>query len=325
MINFKDKKTIAGIGLILAYAVLAILGGMRSELYVLTYIALPSCYAFLYVKFGEKTGLGLSFLLALACAAVGGMNSLVFSGIYALFAFAVYYIMGFEGQQFKKLSLVVLVALLLLISALMILDSVSGGPGFIEELNLLMKNAEFMDQLGDALAKSSPGAEALLQDQNVLKLAISTLLPLFLFLTAVVISLVNYSVVNALRRTIDKNIEAIAPIWKLYVPYPLVFSLVLIGMAGMLMPNIERSFGGGLFISAFLLNSVFFVMQGLFLLAFFLRGYGVNPKYITAICAITFIVSFLFGLRLVFTILLYGGLLDLLFDIRKLRKRGIGK
>lgn len=329
MSAFNDKNKLLGLGAILVYAALAILGGLKSELYVLTYMLLPSCYVYLYVNFGKKLGLGLGVILALLSMSVGGLNSLVYGALYALLGYAIYYIMGLEGKQFKKFSLVIFICMLLLIGGFVVLDVATGGPSILEEINLLLKNAEFMKQLGDALAKSNPGLmgiegiEGLIVDQNMLKLAISTLLPLFLFLTAMSIAIVNYPMINREVRKLDRTIEPIAPLWGLYVPYPLVFSLVLIGMIGM-MTNVDTGFGGGLFITAFLLNTTFFVMQGLFLLAFVMQAYGLNPKYITPICLIIFVVSLFLGLGLVFTLLLYAGLIDLIFDIRRLRRRGRG-
>lgn len=322
MIDYKDKNKLTGLGLVLLYAVLAITVGLKSELYILTYMALPSCYVFLYVNFGPKTGLGLGLILALVSTLAGGTVSYVYGPVYALLGLGIYYIMGFEGQQFKKFSLAVLIALLLLIGSFVALDKLLEGPGLIEEINLLTKNTDFIDQLGKILAQSSPGAEGLIIDQNVLKLAISTLLPLFLFLTASTIAMINYPIINKQCRRLNKKIEEVAPLWRLYIPYPLVFSLVMIGMLGMMMPDIEKSFGGGLFISAFLLNSTFFVMQGFFLLAFFMQAYGLSTKYITPLCLIIFVLSLVFGLGFVFTIMLYAGLVDLIFDLRRLRRRG---
>lgn len=324
MLDFKDKTLIIGLGLVLVYAILAILGGMKSSLYILTYAALPSCYVFLYVSLGKQLGLVFAAVLALGSALVGGTNSLIYGSLYALLAYAIYYIMGFEGQQLKKFSLVVLVSLLLIIGSFVLLDYSLAGPSFVEEMNSMMKNPELMNQLARTIAKNSPGAEVLIVDQNLLKLAISTLLPLFLFLMALGIAMLNYPLINALRRRLDRSIEAVPPLWRLGIPYPLVLSLVLVGMLGMMMPDIEKGFGGGLFISAYLLNSTFFVLQGLFLLAFFMQAYGLNTKYIPAICISILVTALVLGLQLVIMLLLYGGLIDLLFDLRKLRKRGRG-
>lgn len=323
MIDFDKKTKLILLTGFCLYIIAAIWGGIVSGLYFFSYIMLPSCYTFFLFFIGGKTGKILSALTFAVTLSIGGYLSLIFGIFYALIALAVNYSFTIDVSEFKKFSLTIMVTLLLMIGSFVLLDFMYSGPSFIEEINSLIKNATLIEELSNLVANNTRGGENIIIDQDVLKLAITTLLPLFLLFAAIIISSVNYVLSNLIRSSVDRAVKRVRPLWKLYVPKPLISVLVLGGFLGAIIPGTQSGFGSGIFISSFMLNSVLFVTQGIFLMSHLMLIYGIKPKIITPVVLLIIFLALLLNLRAVFTALLFGGLADLLFDIRKLNKRGL--
>lgn len=168
------------------------------------------------------------------------------------------------------------------------------------------KTAEFMKSFG---ANEQQINQALSQSMNLDLIKI--MFPGILALASVISAYVNYYFVGAIFRRLRISINELKPMDQWYINNNLSFGLFFITLATWLMTLLKVPNSDIVFYSIYMIFSGVFVINGLSVLAWFLKNRGLSKKVSIPIIAFALLAGFE-------QILFFLGLIDYAIDFRKI-------
>lgn len=273
---------------------------------------------------GFRNGFKISFISAVAAAILVSMFTEPYNGIYLFMVFGISgIVMGNLMNKKTNPSLNVLVSGLVL--------AVCSVAGILMSLWILGQSpAQAMEQLMNIMNESFGKAADLYNKVGIPKEQLETviksfkdsmeslklIIPTVFIINGIFFSFINFKIVKLILGRMKYNIEDVKPFSQWRMPDNFSIGLLLILFLTMAasylkVPNIET-----VAINVIFLLRWIFAIIGLSVSAFMLNKYGVTKivKYI--VLSILFI-----GLSSVLTI---AGLIDIIFDIRKIDKKDGG-
>lgn len=293
--------------------------------FFLQFVAVPTVFTYIFIKLKNIKKLFITivvFLLALVFSGAGFLE-IIYLFYYILMGIVIFFTLKSAQGIFKKGAFVFLVMLLSTFFLFLALDAVSDGPSFFESLNKIMTDSDLLKEISSVIARNS-GRETIdlsTVDTNVLRIIISSLIPVIMVIFVGFISFINFSMISVIMHNDNKFIKRVPDLWVMSFPKALSQIMVSLLILSFFSSTAMGDFGAGLFMSIFALTIIMFMVQGGFLLSHYIYKLKLNP-IITVIISVAgfFIASFT---SIGSLILINGGFIDLIFNLRKLNGKSV--
>ncbi len=318
-----NRRTII-LALCFIYSIISTLVTVKFGMSYILFSLLPTVLVYMHIHlYKNKFNPGVTLvMLGILVFVKADFESILFLFYYSIMALVIYLVLKTPHPMFKKAVIVVLIMLISVVILFSAIDFMSEGPGFFETLNSVMGNSEFLKEVSKIVEENSgkPAVDLTTVDTGMLRVIVSSVIPVMLFILVAVISLSNFALISVIMNAKNKFVPRVNSLWKMSFPRSASKVMLLILILAFLVSGGLGDFGVGIFITIFMLSMFMFMVQGVFLTSHFILKFGVKS-------ALNVVVTILLGGFMMMTslgtlVLLNGGFIDLIFNIRKLPRGG---
>lgn len=276
-------------------------------------------YPILFIVIGVRHGFAYGITtLAISCLSIGYMIDIM-TGISMLIAFAPLIVSIIYGIKNRKKAIEVLsISTLVLMVSLMAIIIIAGN---VEGVNVI-------DQIKDAFDQAMDMQIEMLKDyqltnfeifqlksklENDFKLFLNTI-PSIMMITSFIVAYINYLISSLLLRKLGYGVVFIPRFSRFKLPRNIIAGIGIMFIATLLLKGLKIFNFEAVVSNLYVLGFLAFFLQGLSVLDYKLIQKKIGIIFRLFILAITIILSSLISGVLVIT-----GILDVIFDFRKLR------
>lgn len=318
----KSSQRIGIIILCIGYVLLAGIESKRSGLHYVLYAFLPSVFVYLRIneeKLISNLYIGLCSVYLLWGTGLSGLMAFLYYGAMAL---VLYRVLQLRERMFKKAILSVILMLIVFIATFAILEKLKSGPGFFVLLNQMFTDSDLLKQISAMMAQAgqSGGAALLDLDKNMIRLLVSSSIPVMILTLVGGITMLNFGIISLIMNAHNKFVQRVSPPWTLSFPRNASRYMLIVLILTYIFSSSLGDFGLGIFLSTFMISMLMFSVQGMFVLSFLLKKTGLSS---TLNVVLTFLIGILLMISSIGGLLMANaGFIDLMFNIRRLPRNG---
>lgn len=272
-----------------------------------------------WVVLGIKNGILASVI---GMGALTGIVSFLFGGWVGIMGLVLFgpmvLVIQFMINKKRKISEIFMAASLVFFISIIILGIISTQT----------RGVEIKDDLSSLFQNNKEQMLSALEEQDLSELDMSSLeatidifyknmmaiMPTVMILISSIIGYLNYKVSTwALYKMGNKKIE-VPDFSRFALPKDIAIGIILSYVLIFVLKSRNIDYHAGLAININGLLSVMFLVQGVSLISYFLKSKGIG-KFIRIV-----FISFIINISIIGNIILFAGMLDIIFDFRKIRK-----
>ncbi len=264
----------------------------------------------------------ISLMAIISAIAITTMIIGVQAGLYYICLYApISSVMAFLISKDKKPSFVIsagTITFILSFILIIFLMQLIMGVSFTEQMEGVFKETfGLQESIISKFGSIQGDTELLKETYNTLIETIFNIIPAMIIISSLALSALNYLISYKFSRRLKIDIKPLEDFSKFSLPDNFSIGMLIIIVCMLLLRNTNFVNYDILYINMVYLLSMVFFIQGLALVRFLFIKYKVS-KGIKILVVISF-----FLIPIVFTIIIFMGVAEILFDFRKLRRRKI--